>query len=391
MTNEQRKYFGLDPIENHWDKVVLKGDKYRPESILYFEKDTIKRHIVSTENQYIEKHYNELTKNRAILLPKTSKGKEKKLTPSVLEQRQPTGIYLNVSFGYLTIGNYNSQTTFYSSIWHNEEPSNKSISEILNDFIISSPQNHFTEIEQFKGLKRKNIKFKSGDYFSFKIDRINYGFGRILLDIGKIKKKKLINEKHGLNFIMSLPVLIELFAFTSNSKNIDIASLDKKPKLPSDIMMDNLFLYGEYEIIGHREINDNEFDFPISYRVSFDQSRKVFLQWGLIHQVIPKESYNKYIYTNEMQIGQNPYSYNRIGFRPAYNGIDILKTVQNEGVYDFDQSTHYKAKWDLRNPRNKEIKDELFKTFGLDSTKNYYENSKLTQTILPSEMNKQLK
>ncbi|MFN3641223.1 MAG: hypothetical protein ACK4UK_09905, partial [Flavobacterium sp.] len=104
MTNEQRKYFGLEPILNHWDKVVLSGDTYRPESILYFDKDTIKRHIVSTENEYFEKQYAELTKGRSILLPKTDKGKEKKLTASVLEQRQPTDVYLNISCGNLTIG-----------------------------------------------------------------------------------------------------------------------------------------------------------------------------------------------------------------------------------------------------------------------------------------------
>jgi len=115
LTNEQRKYLGLDPILKHWDKVVLSGDTYRPESILYFDKDTIKRHIVSTEKEYFEKQYDELTKDRSILLPKTNKGKEKKLTASVLEQRQPTGLYLSISCGHLKIGNYNSQTTFYSS------------------------------------------------------------------------------------------------------------------------------------------------------------------------------------------------------------------------------------------------------------------------------------
>jgi hypothetical protein len=68
LTNEQRKYFGLDPIESHWDRVGFKGDAYRPESVLYFDKNTIKRHIVSTEKGYSEYHYNELTKDRTILL-----------------------------------------------------------------------------------------------------------------------------------------------------------------------------------------------------------------------------------------------------------------------------------------------------------------------------------
>jgi hypothetical protein len=271
LTNEQRKYFGLDPIESHWDKVGFKGDTYRPESILYFDKDIIKRHIVSTEKEYLEKQYNELTKHRTILLPKTGKGKEKKLTASVLEQRQPIGVYLRVNCGILTIGNYTSQITFYSSSWDNEQQSQKQVSEILNDFINNSPENHFDEITKYKSSKRLNIKFKSGDYFCFKLDRINFGFGRLLLDVNKIRKKKLIGDFHGLGLLMGPPVIVELFAFKPLTKNIDITTLDKQPKLPADVMMDNLFLYGEFEIIGHREIQDEEFDFPISYGRSIDQ------------------------------------------------------------------------------------------------------------------------
>ncbi len=93
LTNEQRIYFGLEPIEPHWDRVILNGDTYRQASILYYDGDIIKRHIVSTKNQYQEKQYDDFTRDRTILLPKTGKGKEKKLTASVLESRQPIGVY----------------------------------------------------------------------------------------------------------------------------------------------------------------------------------------------------------------------------------------------------------------------------------------------------------
>lgn len=389
LTNEQRKYFGLDPIENHWERTVFSGDTYRPESILYFDNDIIKRHIVSTEKEYLEKQYNERTRNRIVLLPKTEKGKEKKLTASVLEQRQPIGVYLSISCGVLTIGNYNSQTTFYSSCWDNEQQSKKQICEIIDDFTNDCPENHFVEIEKYKNIKRKNIKFKSGDYFCFKLDRVNYGFGRLLLDVNKIRKKKLINDFHGLGLLMGPPVIIELFAFKSKTKSVDVVTLDKYPKLPADVMMDNLLLYGEFEIIGNREINDEEFDFPISYGRSIDQRRIVFLQWGLIHKELPQEKFYKYI-MGEKEFDKNPYGYYSIGFRPHYDSTEVIKTINNNGVYNFDSSKHYKAKWDLRNPDNKAIREELFKIFGLDSNKNYYENSKLTGTILPSEIIKQI-
>lgn len=390
LTNEQRRYFGLAPIENHWDRVILKGDTYRIESVLYFDNDTIKRHIVSTEKEYTEQQYNELAKDRTILLPKTDKGKEKKLSASVLEQRQPTGVYLSINCGHLTIGNYNSQTTFYSTRWHNEQQSEKKIVDFVNDFISSSPENHFAEIERYKNLKRQNVKFKAGDYFCFKLDRTNFGYGRLLLDVNKVRKKKLVEDFHGLGLLMGPPLMIELFAFSSANKKVSIEELDRQPKLPSDVMMDNLLLYGEFEIIGHREIKDDEFDFPISYGRSIDQRRIVFLQWGLIHKELPQDKFYKYV-IGEKEFDQNPYGYYSIGFRPHYDSIEVLKTISNNSVYNYDNARYYKAKWDLRNPKNQDIKNELFKVFGLDTTKSYFENSKLTGTKLPSEINKELK
>ena len=391
LSNEQRIYLGLEPIEPSWDRVVLSADSNDAEGILYFDHDTIKRLIISTGNEYLENQYDELTKNRMILLPKTGKGKEKKLTASVLEQRKPLGVYLHVSCGHLLVGNYSSQTTFYSSRWDNEEQSKNAPSKIITDFIDQSPSDHLEEIAEFKSAKRKHIKFQTGDYFCFKLDRTNFGFGRVLLDVGKIRKRKFLDEKHGLGLLMGQPVIVELFAFKSGTKNINIATLDTQFKLPSDVMMDNLLFYGEYEIIGHREIKDEEFDFPISYGRSIDQRKVVFLQWGLIHRELPLDVYQKYIFTNETQVGQNPYGYYSIGYSPSYDSLDVLKTIASKGRYDFQQSKHYNAKWDLRNPRNKDIRSELFRVFGLDSSKNYFENSKLTGTKLPTEITGQLK
>ncbi|MDR6781934.1 hypothetical protein ABIE26_001578 [Pedobacter africanus] len=390
LSNDQRKSFGLNPIESHWDSVTLYTSSDGEHVILYFEGDTIKRKIQSGSSSYTESHYDELTRDRAILLPKTGKGKEKKLSVSVLEQRQPTGVYLDISDGHLLIGNYSTQTTFYSSRWDNETSSKKPIPEIVQDFINQSPDCHFEELDRFKNSKRQNIKFRSGDYFCFKLDRTNYGFGRVLLDVHKIRKKGLIPEHHGLGMLMGPPVIVELFVYKSASKYVDINILAQQPTLPSDVMMDNLLLYGEFEIIGHRNMEDQEFSFPISYGRSIDQRRVVFLQWGLIHLELPREKFDKYTSTDEIQIEHNPYGYYSIGFRPCYYSIDILKALANGGSFSFDDAGHYKAKWDLRNPKNKQVKNEIFKFFGLQPDRSYVENSKLVKAVLPSEMSKQL-
>jgi hypothetical protein len=153
-------------------------------------------------------------------------------------------------------------------------------------------------------------------------------------------------------------------------------------------MMDNFLFYGDFEIIGNSKIKDEEFDFPISYGRSIGQDQIVFLQWGLIHIELPLKKYSKFI--REKDYETNPYGYYSNGIYPHYDHIEVNKAIKNNGIFEFNEKTNYTAKRDLRNPKNKSIKEELFKVFGLDINKTYYENSILTKTILPSEINKQL-
>ncbi len=391
LTNDQRRYFGLEPIPSHWEMVPLKGDTYREESILYFEGNTIKRYIISTEKQYEECQYDELTEDRKLLLPVTTKGKAKKLSASVLEQRQPTGIYLSVDgFGDLRIGNHNSQTTFYATRWEKAPSKNAvPIQETVAKFIANSPSSHLDAIEKFKTVKRRHIKFKSGDYFSFKINRSAYGFGRILLDVGKARKKKLLPETHGLFFMMMHPVIVQFFVYQSSNPFVDIHILDQQPTLPSDVVADNILLYGEYDIIGHKELKDEEFEFPISYGKRLDRVPSVFLQWGLIHLELPLSRFDKFLQTED-SFG-NPFGYYGIGFRPSYETIDIATTLGNGGVFNFDRCWHYKAKRDLRNPKHAQIRSEILAAFGLDPSKSYLENSLITHSPMPSAFVRQLK
>ncbi|MEZ5423966.1 MAG: immunity 26/phosphotriesterase HocA family protein [Pyrinomonadaceae bacterium] len=389
LTNAQRKYFGLDPLESHWDRVALKDD-HPAEGFLFYEGDIIKRHIISVDFRYSERNYNELTRNRTVLLPKTSKGKEKKLSSSTLGQRNPIGVYLEVNgHGVITIGNYTTQTTFYSSRWDKPELAiERPIEETVAEFISQSRTDHLSQIEKFKRGKRKRVRFRAGDYFSFKLTRELFGFGRVLLDINRLRKSGLLAEKHGLNLLMGPPVLVQLFAFSSPTQRIDIAELERVPKLPSDVMFDNLLLYGEYELIGHKELNNDDFEFPISYGRSIDGRPIVFLQWGLIHRELPLSDFNKYLVEENPNapIGSysrnvtNPFGYYSIGLRPSFDSDDIFRTINSDGNYDFDSNKHFTAIFDLRNPRNQHKRREILKAFGLDPDGPYEKNRSTTGT-----------
>ncbi|WP_390887756.1 Imm26 family immunity protein [Campylobacter showae] len=55
------------------------------------------------------------------------------------------------------------------------------------------------------------MKFKSGDFFCFKLDRNRYGFGRVILDGHKLRKSSLLPESRSMLEFMRKPVFIELF------------------------------------------------------------------------------------------------------------------------------------------------------------------------------------
>lgn len=76
LTNEQRKYLGLIPVEEDWELVKL---DYKYEDIyFYFYGDIIRKKISLSENSYYETELNEkTTENRTVILPKTARGKIK--------------------------------------------------------------------------------------------------------------------------------------------------------------------------------------------------------------------------------------------------------------------------------------------------------------------------
>ena len=384
LNNEQRKYVGLDPILPHWDRVLLAGDKHRPESILYFDGDIIKRQIISSKEKYIEKQYEEATRNRKILLPKTQKGKEVPLQANHFEKRTPIGVWVEIKNDRLAITSYTSEITFYDTFW--EKPSDRkqtSIPQQIADFIAQSPANHLEEIAEFKQQKRKHVKFKKGDIFCFKLNRTQYGFGRVVLDIYKVQKENIIPENHFWRFLFGRPVMIQFFVYASDTKNVAIEVLQQQKTMPSNVMMDNNLFYGEYEIIGNAPIPDEEYDFPINFEddgFMLYGGPKYFLQWGLIQLGMSEAAFDERAKKLKTLTDNLDYNNRGNGISPQmYRKHRLAQMLSGEDLRWCDR--------DLRAPFNKAIKDEILTIFGLDPTASYATNCKKLYAIpLPSEL-----
>ena len=376
LNNEQRKYLGLIPVEEHWELVKFDNGIY-----YYFEDDTIKKEIKVSKNYYHEAELNEKTaENRTMILPKTKRGKIKKFNYTATESFSPFGTYFTFSADGVIIANYTTQKTYYSEIFSEKEKiSLDNLKKWLDKWMKETTEEDLEEIEEFKNAKRKYCKFNEGDFFAFKISRREWCFGRILLDVSKLRKDENFekNKNYGLAHLMGKPLIIKVYHKISDSKNVDLKELSKCLALPSQAIMDNIFYYGEAVILGNLPLKPEENDMFISVSESISGIDKniAYLQYGLIYREIPLSDYEKLI--KELKIGAQTLRREGIGF--VIDTYKLKECIEAKSNYPFWEKYKKRNIPDLKNPDYIELKRKIFKAFGLDADKTYEENLKMVE------------
>ena len=376
LTNEQRKYLGLIPVEEHWELVKFDNGIY-----YYFEDDTIKKEIKVSKNYYHEAELNEKTaENRTMILPKTKRGKIKKFNYTATQSFSPFGTYFTFSTDGVIIANYTTQRTYYSEIFSEKEKiSLDNLKKWLDKWMKETTEEDLEEIEEFKNAKRKHCKFNEGDFFAFKISRREWCFGRILLDVSKLKKDENFkkNKNYGLTNLMGKPLIIKVYHKISDNKNINLKELSKCLALPSQAIMDNIFYYGEAIILGNLPLKPEENDMFISVSESISGIDKniAYLQYGLIYREIPLSDYEKLI--KDLKIGAQTLRREGIGFViDTYKLKECIEAKSNSPFWEKYKKHNIP---DLKNPDHIELKRKIFKAFGLDADKTYEENLKMLE------------
>lgn len=193
LTNKQRRYLGLEPVEAHWEVMDIKGTLY------YFDGNIIKKEIITSdcreENfRYRESElYVETAEDKKLVLPKTAKGKPKKLNFTATQSFRPVNVYFACEGSYITIANYTIQKTFYFEDIKNDVTA-PVLENWLKNWIEETAQDDLEDLERFKYEKRVHQKYKEGDIFTFKIGRRQYGFGKILIDVANAGKQKNLSK-----------------------------------------------------------------------------------------------------------------------------------------------------------------------------------------------------
>ena len=376
LNNEQRKYLGLIPVEEHWELVKFDNGIY-----YYFEDDIIKKEIKVSKNYYHESELNVKTsENRTMILPKTKREKIKKFNYTATESFSPFGTYFTFSTDGVIIANYTTQRTYYSEIFSEKEKiSLDNLKKWLDKWMKETTEEDLEEIEEFKNAKRKHCKFNEGDFFAFKISRREWCFGRILMDVSKLRKDENFkkNKNYGLANLMGKPLIIKVYHKISDNKNIDLKELSKCLALPSQAIMDNIFYYGEAIILGNLPLKPEENDMFISVSESISGIDKniAYLQYGLIYREISLSDYEKLI--KELKIGAQTLRREGIGFViDTYKLKECIEAKSNSPFWEKYKKHNIP---DLKNPDHIELKRKIFKAFGLDADKTYEENLKMLE------------
>ena len=376
LTNEQRKYLGLIPVEEHWELVKFDNGIY-----YYFEDDTIRKEIKVSKNYYHEAELNEKTaENRTMILPKTKRGKIKKFNYTATQSFSPFGTYFTFSTDGVIIANYTTQRTYYSEIFSEKEKiSLDNLKKWLDKWMKETTEEDLEEIEEFKNAKRKHCKFNEGDFFAFKLSRREWCFGRILMDVSKLRKDENFekNKNYGLAHLMGKPLIIKVYHKISDNKNIDLKELSECLALPSQPIMDNIFYYGEAVILGNLPLKPEENDMFISVSESISGIDKniAYLQYGLIYREIPLSDYKELI--KDLKIGAQTLRREGIGF--VIDTYKLKECIEAKSNSPFWEKYKKRNVPDLKNPDYIELKRKIFKAFGLDADKTYEENLKMLE------------
>ena len=376
LTNEQRKYLGLIPVEEHWELVKFDNGIY-----YYFEDDTIKKEIKVSKNYYHESELNVKTsENRTMILPKTKRGKIKKFNYTATQSFSPFGTYFTFSADGVIIANYTSQRTYYlETFTEKEKISLDDLKKWLDKWMKETTEEDLEEIEEFKNAKRKHCKFNEGDFFAFKLSRREWCFGRILMDVSKLRKDENFekNKNYGLAHLMGKPLIIKVYHKISDNKNIDLKELSECLALPSQAIMDNIFYYGEAVILGNLPLKPEENDMFISVSESISGIDKniAYLQYGLIYREILLSDYEKLI--KDLKIGAQTLRREGIGF--VIDTYKLKECIEAKSNSPFWEKYKKRNIPDLKNPDYIELKRKIFKAFGLDADKTYEENLKMVE------------
>jgi hypothetical protein len=114
-------------------------------------------------------------------------------------------------------------------------------------------------------MKRSQIHV--GDIIKVSLDDGLYGYAIIIVKFQDLQKLNIIPEGHPFSRMLTIPLIVRIYNVLTNDENIKLDELIKIPYKKCVIVSDKNVLRGKYPIIAHKNLNEDDIDFPYIYGV----------------------------------------------------------------------------------------------------------------------------
>ena len=281
LSDEERRYLALDPLDPSWETVSVYSVTgcLKKRTVLFYEGNTIVKVIyeeysVKDDGSYNCRNYSEFdtrleTDNRTMLLPLTSRGRAKPVTPTNVMAVKPFGceffIFLQNEKSYIIVRNLrnNQEVMIGEKDRVRKIMSDEDFHEFMRYYIPTCPDDYFERIAAVRNMEHQTVKFRAGDIFRCQVDRRHYTYGLILGKTREIEKWKELPEEHSFRHVMMQPVIVRMYDFMTTDKDMTEKELSGMALRPPDLCSDCDILWGTHPIVAHKELVPDDIEFQI--------------------------------------------------------------------------------------------------------------------------------
>ncbi|WP_323665349.1 immunity 26/phosphotriesterase HocA family protein [Pectobacterium punjabense] len=353
MQEALRPYFGLEPLAAEWDILTVRDGYF-----ICFEGDTIRKRITATALNYQEEDVIIHTRGREVILPRTSRGKEKKLTYTSVSSVMADGIVFSAGIRTLNSGNYGyiNASNYRNSIRLplpecRDLTSKEEIVDWLNSYRERLPVDYENKLERLMSMKNQQHKTIPGDIFRVEIDLHTDGYVLVIGNLRQMQKDELFAEHSIWHDVMTMPLFVRPYLFRTTERNPALSEIMASPLSEKCwIVMDDAFLRGNYQYVGSKILAEEDILFPVGYGSSISVHKKDYrLSWG--PSSISKAGQDTALKAERNYINNG-----------AYSSVSADCFVER-GFPDRDKT--------LLNPKHREVWEQVLAEFGFPPETTY--------------------
>lgn len=295
MDNRKRYYFGIAPMDPIWDRIVIYSATHNnmKRSELFFDGDRIKKIIFEQKridyfDYYMEADMDVATRSRRMILPKTDRGREQTITPSLLMTPTHMQAQLHVYLKCRSAGasTFNSSNDQELPLPKTELETRDDFTRFAEEYIASCPSDYQMQLDRYIHKKRVKVRFTAGDIFRAKISTTQYTYGLILGKVRQLEKWPEIPKGHPIQCTMSQPLLIRQYDIFTTNPHMTAEELSLIPLMHMHLAQDNEILWETYPIVCHKDLAEEDIDLGFGIN-----SRLRTIVWGLSMHTFDEESW----------------------------------------------------------------------------------------------------